>query len=493
MSRPYPDANLLGWGYNVFEDYADARSTTRQLMDLGPNDQSDQMGEYTYTRPSMVTQKDLSEGHLSVTYGQSISSYQNSLSVSAGLSGSYGFFKGSVKARFKMDQSGSSFNEYMTQEDRTSAFLLSLPLPEQLRANLIEPFKSDLETLAPNDLFAKYGTHYLAEFIGGGVAQFNAITTKFTNRTEYEMGLDVNAQFQRLGYGASAEISSEAMTENKYEESYKSSEIYIHGGDENMRDQVMNGGMGDWEQTVNSNPVMIDFTEHSLVGIWELASTSARREALQNAYPAYASNYKPYTSQSGKALRVSWCNSYDKVWDDHKSGAKMDVSLFQPLPRQGYYALNGLAVSGHPDTPGHSVITVQPLDSTFDQALALPESYTRVYKDSGTGSKTDGSVWRAKPPKGYVALGDVGMHGHSTEPAADAIMCVHESLVSDAVIGNEIWTDKNSHGDQDETFWLTQETSTESQVPYGAFIAQKGYSKPGDSLAYAIDNAVLEQ
>lgn len=38
------------------------------------------------------------------------------------------------------------------------------------------------------------------------------------------------------------------------------------------------------------------------------------------------------------------------------------------------------------------------------------------------------SLWRAVPPVGFVALGDVLARGHH-KPAADAIRCVREDLV----------------------------------------------------------------
>jgi len=390
-----------------------------------------------------------------------------------------------------MDTSGSSFNQYITQMDRTNAFILALPQASELRPLLNNTFKEDLKHLAANDLFAKYGTHYLSEFISGGIAEYNSITTKFTGRSQYEIGLDVNASFQRLGYGASAEVSAEAMSENDFQKDYKSSDIYIHGGDENMRDDVMRGKMGNWEKTVNHNPVMIDFTDRSLVPIWELCEDAARRNSLADAYLNYASNYSPFRTQNKYALRVDMCNSFEKRWSDKGSDGDHDVTLFYPQPRAGFNALAGLAVKDYPSAPNQPVITVQPVDSTFEKCLAHPTGFDRLYKDSGTGSDKDGSTWRPVPPAGYVALGDIPMKGHDTKPSKDSVVCVHQSLVSKAVIGDRAWNDHGTDGDKDISFWWTKANNSTSQVPYKAFVTQKGYDKPGNSLAYAIDNSAL--
>ncbi|MCO7225150.1 Vps62-related protein [Pleionea sp. CnH1-48] len=87
-----------------------------------------------------------------------------------------------------------------------------------------------------------------------------------------------------------------------------------------------------------------------------------------------------------------------------------------------------------------------------DDALKPPVSYDLIWADHGSGADRDGSCWRPVPPEGYVALGDVFVNGYDNPSQLD-IMCVRKDLTQRAVIGSEIWADHGSGADKDiDTF-----------------------------------------
>ncbi|WP_144394522.1 Vps62-related protein [Pleionea sediminis] len=85
-------------------------------------------------------------------------------------------------------------------------------------------------------------------------------------------------------------------------------------------------------------------------------------------------------------------------------------------------------------------------------ALKPPKSYELIWADHGSGADRDGSCWRPIAPEGYVALGDVFVNGYDN-PSQNDIMCVRKDLTSRGVIGAEIWADHGSGADHDiDTF-----------------------------------------
>merc|ERR1712072_1670055 len=83
-----------------------------------------------------------------------------------------------------------------------------------------------------------------------------------------------------------------------------------------------------------------------------------------------------------------------------------------------------------------------------------PTHFVCKWTDKGTGGRTDGSLWRAVAPAGYVALSDVAVHmsnsgicpGTTESPNTidPKFRCVHASLTIDVELFSCVWTDKGS-------------------------------------------------
>jgi len=97
------------------------------------------------------------------------------------------------------------------------------------------------------------------------------------------------------------------------------------------------------------------------------------------------------------------------------------------------------------------------------KAFAKPTHFECVWTDRKTGSDTDGQIYKAIAPAGYVALSHVAIHrsNDGLKPgvfkSADEIdgkfRCVHESLVAPEELGGLRWTDAGSGGTYDGAVW----------------------------------------
>lgn len=154
-------------------------------------------------------------------------------------------------------------------------------------------------------------------------------------------------------------------------------------------------------------------------------------------------------------------NNYEESYSDRGTGANADVSVWRPKLLNNEFRVSYCA-SGRSAPTVQSPVVKQGSDSRI-QALAAPSEFVCVWTDQGTGGKSDGSLWRASPPSGYVALSDVAIHmGNSgispgTTKSAAAIdpsfRCVHRSLVKDAELGSLQWCDAGSGGKYDGACW----------------------------------------
>jgi len=160
-------------------------------------------------------------------------------------------------------------------------------------------------------------------------------------------------------------------------------------------------------------------------------------------------------------LTLRGTDNCEKSYTDAGTGSKQDVSVWRPklLPnefRVAYTATNGRAPDG-------KTVVVKEGDDSDGTALAPPTHFVCKWTDKGTGGRTDGSLWQAVAPPGYVALSDVAVHisnsgispGTTKSPNTIDPMfrCVHASLAKDAELGPCVWTDKGSGGKYDGACW----------------------------------------
>ncbi|KAL5272547.1 hypothetical protein ACHWQZ_G000674 [Mnemiopsis leidyi] len=178
-----------------------------------------------------------------------------------------------------------------------------------------------------------------------------------------------------------------------------------------------------------------------------------------------------------------YTDAFQLIWKDAGSGARMDGSVWRALNYQSdYCSLGDHAVEGwsKPTTKGVLVAMRKA------GALVHPSSFTRVWKDSGSGAHADVAIYKMNAPSGYTCLGGVAMGSHSDQPDSSKYCCVKKEYLVQGET-EHTWNDVDSGADSDVSLWTV---ITKGSDPFGLgagnFIGVSGYSRPAASAAYLL-------
>jgi len=193
-------------------------------------------------------------------------------------------------------------------------------------------------------------------------------------------------------------------------------------------------------------------------------------------------------------LLINFTTEFHRIWDNKGSRSKPG-GFWRPTPAPdllpGFFPLGDLAVSSHDNINDRRVVAVvcegQPPSAGANQnkALSKPDDFEQVWKDTGSGAKTDCSIWRPIPPDGYVALGLVCSDGLD-KPSVNAVRCVRADLVVASSIDEMIWSDKGSRARQDFSVWGIQPpVAAPGEIHFapGTFVGTNSYAKPDTHAA----------
>lgn len=147
-------------------------------------------------------------------------------------------------------------------------------------------------------------------------------------------------------------------------------------------------------------------------------------------------------------LELHFVTRFTPAYANHGTGAKARLSTWKPQVPDGFFKLGDLAVAGH-GAPHGIVVAVRPIDLS---AVDHPNDYERVYADTGSGGKQDGSFWKPVCPLGYVGLGLIAQRSHK-KPSLAEMVCVQRKYTTFARIGERIWNNKGSGARQKVTLW----------------------------------------
>ncbi|WLH36014.1 Vps62-related protein [Pseudomonas sp. FP2196] len=196
-------------------------------------------------------------------------------------------------------------------------------------------------------------------------------------------------------------------------------------------------------------------------------------------------------------LLINFTTEFLRVWDTTGSQAK-PAAFWHPTPAPdmlpGYFPLGDVAAAGLGNINGKTIVAVACEAGTPSAvqgkgwALRPPRDFELIWKDSGSGSKRDLSIWRPIPPEGYVALGSVCSSSHE-KPSLNAVRCVREDLVIASGLIEHVWNDKGSGARQSVTAWsVVPPVAAQGEIHLapGVFVASSGYSKPANFPTYSL-------
>ena len=288
-----PGVEAVGAGYNLYGDFASAKAILTQIFDWSKGSSKPVSFKPAYTVPEIIDVQQ-QDGYVYVnTSGESISEYQQNFSGKVTISGAYNLFAGSVSNEFTSSSLRKAENEFSRiQQTITLWSLVVRPDYDALRALLYDYVRKALDTAQGDadyeNIFNRFGSHFLSGIIMGGRATLSSATDKVTVNRAFSNETIAQATYQ----GLTGQLTAEAQA--KYAESIESFEAnsdmrhYVRGGDGTLAADVFSGEKEDfdkWVASVGESPDFVDFMQtNALTGIWCLCTDSAQQGKLQEYF-----------------------------------------------------------------------------------------------------------------------------------------------------------------------------------------------------------------
>ena len=291
-----PGVAYLGHGYNVFGDYAKTEYVKSALFKYDSY-QTISVNGKSYNVPSDMDYIYVNSSDFKSVYGINSHEYRSKMQINASLSGSYSFFSLSVKNNYSEELYRSNYRAFCTIQNVIKQWKLTLPYTDftKLKSLLTDEARNDIANLPPETLFNKYGTHFIAELIIGARADYNTVVTKCTETSTIKNNFQVcaEASFKK----ASGSGSFNMVTEEQLAcfESNMTQNLKVSGGRSEYGSYIFQAGNYDkWIESINNmeNLTISDFTDNSLIPIWELCADNTRKNELISAFDTYAQQYE---------------------------------------------------------------------------------------------------------------------------------------------------------------------------------------------------------
>jgi len=286
----------MGHGYNVFGDFAKTEFVKSALFKYD-NYQTVEVSGKSYNIPSDMDYTIVNESDFKRTYGLNSYEYRESMSINASLSGSYSFFSMSVTNNYNEEHYKSNYRAFCTIQNVIKKWKLTLPYTDftALKSMLTNEAVSDLANLAPEVLFSKYGTHFIAELIIGARADYNTCVSKTVETASIKNNFHAcaEASFKKKSGSGDFSIVTEQQLQTFQSNSYEN--LKVSGGKSEYGSYIFQtGNYEKWIESIDNyeNLTISDFTENSLIPIWELCADETRKNELSSAFISYAGQFE---------------------------------------------------------------------------------------------------------------------------------------------------------------------------------------------------------
>jgi hypothetical protein len=461
-----PGIDAVGSGYDVNGVLADPQSLIGQpLFDFGKETTTLEIEGREFSYPTSLHVTKVFRSDYLQESSQDIESYREQVGLQVGVKGKYKLFSGSLDVAFSSSDQRQTQTYFCATRAIHRLWIITIPGVSSLKKSLTPEFKRDLDDpgFDPRTLFERYGAYYVAEIVVGGRLDYTSATKVLNTRTT--VALDAVAQSSYRWLVGEIEVSSGSQLAKDIESYRSNSQIRLTaiGGKPGLSDQILYGperkrAFGEWSKSLIDYASMMGFTNESLRPIWELASDPARQAQIEAAFAKFMAE-----SAAGRTIpkteQVLAVNSYPSMipaGTDAGSGAKQDLGMFVPSVSGGYYWVAEYGQQSHGPCGGRTPI----FKDVYDLGLLKPPlGWQAIWTDAGSGKSSNYACWRAIPPQGYRAIGDVLVLGTSglPQPSDPGYMCVHESLCADvAELVNPIWYDRGTGAHKNLQLWRSK-------------------------------------
>ena len=291
-----PGVAYMGHGYDIFGQYARADYVKAPLLEY-KGYQSVAVGDESFDVPSAIQYVSLNTADFRSVYGVNAYEYTEGLAINAHVEGGTWAFQAGLTDNYSEEQYRSKYRAFCTVQNVIRKWKLTLPYTDmaELRSMLTDAARSDLANLPAETLFNKYGTHFLAELIIGARADYSSslVRSAETSSIRNNFQLCAEASFKK-GTGAG---DFNIVTENELR-TFQSNSIVVtkvSGGRSEYGSYIFQSGNYDkWIESIDNieDLTIADFTDNSLIPIWELCENEARRSELSSEFENYAEQFE---------------------------------------------------------------------------------------------------------------------------------------------------------------------------------------------------------
>ncbi|MBP2229705.1 hypothetical protein J2847_003004 [Azospirillum agricola] len=385
-------SDLLGRMYNVKTGkVASADSVTGiQLFDLKcQSTNSATLYGTTYAYPASLTLTPSAQTTVNDAV-QSTYSYDeidNNFEVDLGVQGVSSTFSAELDASVALSSTHSVATSYVQANAGSvlESYRLALPAGAAgLRDLLIPGVKADIDTMEPNALVGKYGTHFLNSSVFGGRWLFSqSISNSQTTDTQSIEGA-VQANYNAY----SANVSAGQSTKD-YDSNTQTAAVFVAIGGAPIAGQTT---LSQWAATVPGNFGLIQFDRQSgtasLLPLSVLATTAQRASEINQAIVA--------------ALQPPQFSFYNLVWDNSGIPTTIVGEKSYQLTDVGKIIV-GIALNVEDNNVSHMAVQTRDLnsgDTAWVDVEGRPfnqNSYEAIYslEDTGKGLAAVGYCFSA--------------------------------------------------------------------------------------------------
>ncbi|KAI0689992.1 hypothetical protein BC835DRAFT_210307 [Cytidiella melzeri] len=433
-----PCLYTLGSTYNVLNgEYADAKSTIQQVVDWSTTDvRSQEFGGQFYSVPEVVNFERYTTTDYRTSYGKTTEEYANSLSSKAGLDASFPGFSASASTDYSESQRENLSHAFTRTAYVVTHYNLSLPPTEHIKPLLKSWFVRDLDTMDGIELYRQYGTHLLRSLTVGGRGLFltSTDTRSYSSEISIEVAAKMSASYFGVSGGADLSVEQKAAVDSFNESSECT--VVTKGGDPRYGTEDFLQNREEWAASITAYPEFIDFASlPCLTGLWEFASTPARRDELQEAYAQFVTLYAQDLTLPGPFLRARINKDLDASLRASivvgASGGYINYE-FPGNRSDGWYYITP-AVSTNGAVIVKELVPGALAEVEWKEIFVAPGAYSRSVR-----------FWRAIPPTtDYLAMGVVAVMASSAgalpsqppEALVGHFRAVHKSALTAALRG----------------------------------------------------------
>ena len=330
--------DVLGFGYDITEDYLGENSTRLQVIDVKALIRDN--GDRFYNPFIGTIDQKIVAGEDAQSFLQNVitdSNFKGSVAAMDIKKDAEGFFSGTLSAGFKSASKYSYSSKYsfakaeVTKKQRK--YFVDADV-ELLSRYLSSNFVSDLGKYSADQIVAKYGTHVLTNITVGGsyIAYYKSAIIEENTGTEKKQTVSAGAKYNmsKVGLDFDGTWSTTTITEANKKNSDWTCTIQCVGGTTSGTTTTLSPNQGPtttinigaWSQSVDdTHSRLVDVDWNATYPIYDLVSDPVKKADLKLAVEKYINSKKIsviklvtlYQLYWPKGVNCHWCTSWSEV------------------------------------------------------------------------------------------------------------------------------------------------------------------------------------